>query len=93
VNRYDVLRRPVLTEKTDSLTERLNQYVFEVADGANKRQIREAVQSIFNVTVTDVHTLRLPGKGRRWGRHITKTPTWKKAVVTLAPGQKIEMFE
>jgi large subunit ribosomal protein L23 len=93
MNQYDVLRRPILTEKADVLTESRNQYVFEVAAGANKRQIRQAVEGIFNVTVTDVHTLVMPGKTRRWGRHISRTPRWKKAIVTLASGQKLALFE
>jgi len=93
MNRYEVLRRPILTEKTDVMTELNNQYVFEVALGANKRQIRDAVQGIFEVTVLDVRTMVMPGKGRRWGRHITKTPRWKKAVVTVSPGDRIELFE
>lgn len=93
MNKYDVLRRPVVTEKADMLGEQGNQYVFEVALGANKRQIRDAVQSIFSVHVADVHTMVMPGKSRRWGRHITKTAAWKKAVVTLRPGDRIELFE
>lgn len=93
MNKYDVLVRPLQTEKTDVLKELSNQYVFEVARAANKRQIKEAVQGIFNVTVLDVHTMVMPGKSRRWGRHITKTATWKKAVVTVRPGDKIDLFE
>jgi large subunit ribosomal protein L23 len=93
MNKFDVLLRPVVTEKADMLTEQGNQYVFQVAPGANKRQIKSAVQSIFGVTVTDVRTLVMPGKSRRWGRHITKTAAWKKAVVTLQPGDRIELFE
>lgn len=93
MHRYEVLRRPILTEKTDMMTERDNQYVFEVALAANKRQIRDAVQGIFEVTVVDVRTMVIPGKGRRWGRHLSKTPRWKKAVVTVQPGDRIELFE
>ena len=93
MNKFDVLRRPVVTEKADMLAEQGNKYVFEVAPRANKRQIREAVQTIFGVTVTEVRTLVMPGKSRRWGRHITKTAAWKKAIVTLRPGDRIELFE
>jgi large subunit ribosomal protein L23 len=93
MNKFDILRRPLQTEKTDVLKELSNQYVFEVAPTANKRQIRDAVQGIFNVTVLDVRTLVMPGKSRRWGRHITKTARWKKAVVTVRPGDKIDLFE
>jgi large subunit ribosomal protein L23 len=90
---YEVLLRPIQTEKTDILAEGLGQYVFEVAREANKRQIREAVEAIFEVKVADVRTMTMPGKGRRWGRHTTKTPAWKKAVVTLAPGERLDLFE
>ena len=93
MNRYDVLRRPIQTEKADVLTESRNQYVFEVATKANKRQIADAVAGIFEVTVLDVHTLVMPGKSRRWGRHVTKTSSWKKAIVTLKAGDKIELFD
>ena len=93
MNRYEVLRRPIVTEKTDRLTDLSRQYVFEVAMGANKRQVRDAVEGLFNVSVTEVRTLVMPGKQRRWGRHLSKTPRWKKAVVTIAPGDKIELFE
>ncbi len=82
-----------MTEKTDMMTELDNQYVFEVALGANKRQIRDAVQRIFEVTVLDVRTMVMPGKAARWGRHLTKTPRWKKAIVTLGPGDRIDLFE
>jgi large subunit ribosomal protein L23 len=93
MHQYDVLRRPVVTEKTDILGERSNQVVFEVHPGANKRQITEAVQALFSVNVLAVRTMMMPGKTRRWGRHHTKTPAWKKAVVTLAEGQRIEFGE
>ncbi len=93
MHRYEILRRPVLTEKTDILGEQHNQYVFEVAKRANKAQIRDAVESIFEVHVVGVRTMMMPGKPRRWGRHVTRTPSWKKAVVTLASGDRIDVFE
>jgi large subunit ribosomal protein L23 len=93
MHRYEVLRRPVLTEKTDILSEQSNQYVFEVAKGANKAQIRDAVEVIFDVKVVAVRTMVMPGKSRRWGRHVSRTPSWKKAIVTLADGDRIDMFE
>jgi large subunit ribosomal protein L23 len=93
MHKYDVLVRPITTEKTDRLTDQSNQVAFEVSTDANKRQIREAVQSIFDVRVTAVRTMIMPGKGRRWGRHLTKTPRWKKAVLTLAPGDSIDLVE
>lgn len=93
MNTFDVLRRPIHTEKTDVLQEQRNQVVFEVAPKANKTQIRQAIEAIFEVRVTEVRTMNMPGKRRRWGRHISRTPAWKKAIVTLAPGERLELFE
>jgi len=93
MHRYEVLRRPVVTEKTDVMTERHNQYVFEVARDANKRQVQDAVESIFKVHVADVRTMVIPGKTRRWGRHVARTPRWKKAVVTLVAGDRIDLIK
>lgn len=93
MHKYEVLRRPVLTEKTDILGEQHNQYVFEVAKEANKAQIKDAVETIFEVKVERVRTAVMPGKPRRWGRHTSKTPAWKKAMVTLAEGERIDLFE
>jgi large subunit ribosomal protein L23 len=93
MHKYDVLLRPVVTEKSDRLSESGNQVIFQVRTEANKRQVAEAVEAVFKVKVTDVHTMVMPGKTRRWGRHITKTPRWKKAVITLAPGDKIDLIE
>jgi large subunit ribosomal protein L23 len=90
MNRYEVLRRPMLTEKTDMLSD-LDCVVFEVALGANKRQVKEAVEGLFEVKVKKVRTLIVPGKQRRWGRRITRTAAWKKAIVTLAPGERINL--
>lgn len=89
----EVLRRPVLTEKTDLMGAELNQYVFEVHPKANKRQIGEAVAETFDVDVVRVRTMIVAGKRRRWGRHVSRTPSWKKAIVTLAPGDRIDLFE
>jgi large subunit ribosomal protein L23 len=89
---FEVLRRPVVTEKVTRQTAR-NQYTFEVALTATKIQIKEAVQRAFNVNVVSVNTSRLMGKRRRLGKHFGSTPTWKKAVVTIQEGQKIEFFE
>jgi large subunit ribosomal protein L23 len=93
MNRYEVLVRPVITEKTDLLTETQNQYVFEVARAADKAAVQDAIEAIFEVRVTDVRTMVIPGKRRRWGRHVSRTPAWKKAVVTLAAGDRIDLFE
>ncbi|MBK6768645.1 MAG: 50S ribosomal protein L23 [Ardenticatenales bacterium] len=91
MHKYDVLVRPISTEKADVLTARFNQYVFEVARGANKRQIKEAIEGIFQVTVADVRTMVIAGQVKRWGRHLSRSSTWKKAIVTLAPGDVIDL--
>jgi len=92
MNVYDVLRRPIVTEKTTLLGEQ-GQYVFEVSRDANKTMVKDAVEKRFGVTVLSVNVMRMPGKSRRFGRFVTKTPWWKKAVVTLAPGQSIEVHQ
>lgn len=89
---YEVLRRPLITEKSTLLSER-NRYVFEVAKGAAKQQIKEAVEAAFKVGVVKVNVMTVPGKMRRVGRGRVMTPSWKKAVVTVEAGQKIEFFE
>ena len=89
---YAVLLRPLVTEKTTTLTA-LNKYVFEVDLRANEDQIKEAIQLAFNVRVSDVNTMKVKGKPKRWGRKVTLRPDWKKAVVTLVPGDKIDLFE
>jgi large subunit ribosomal protein L23 len=90
---YEVLKRPIVTEKSGILASDVNQYTFEVDARANKIQVKQAVETAFGVTVVAVNMMKMPGKTRRWGRHLAKTPTWKKAVVTLAPGNRIELFE
>ena len=92
MNAYEVLRRPVITEKNTVLLEQ-NKYAFEVASGANKAQIKEAVEKAFKVKVASVNVMHVPGKMRRAGRGRGMTRSWKKAVVTLEPGNKIELFE
>jgi large subunit ribosomal protein L23 len=88
-----VIRRPIaLTEKATQLREKHNQVVFEVARTANKLQIREAVQKLFKVSVTDVNTMVMRGKDRRMGRGYSRTQNWKKAIVTLKEGDAIDFF-
>jgi large subunit ribosomal protein L23 len=90
----DVIKRPlILTEKGASLREKDNKYSFEVARGANKIQIKQAVETLFNVNVETVHTMIVRGRDRRMGRGHAKTQNWKKAIVTLAEGDKIDIFE
>ena len=89
---YQVLRRPLITEKNTALQAQ-GKYAFEVASEANKQQIKQAVEKAFKVKVTAVNVMTVPGKGRRVGRRQVLTQSWKKAIVTLKPGDKIEFFE
>jgi large subunit ribosomal protein L23 len=89
---YEVLRRPVVTEKNALLSEQ-NKYAFEVARDANKRQIKEAVEKAFKVKVTAVNVIHVHGKMRTAGRRRAMTPARKKAIVTLEKGHKIELYE
>jgi len=89
---YEVLRRPLITEK-NSVLQVQGKYAFEVAKASNKPQVKQAVEKAFKVKVTAVNIISVPGKRQRVGRQIVLTPSWKKAVVTLKPGDKIEIFE
>jgi large subunit ribosomal protein L23 len=89
---YDVLRRPIITEKGTILKDR-SKYLFEVAVEANKWQIKKAVEEAFKVKVTSVNVISVSGRRSRWGRFELVGTPWKKAVVTLEPGYKIELFE
>jgi len=89
---YQVLRRPLITEKNTALQAQ-GKYAFEVASEANKQQIKQAVEKAFKVKVTAVNVMTVPGKGRRVGRRQVLTQSWKKAIVTLKLGDKIEFFE
>ena len=90
---YAVVKRPLITEKSMSMAG-LGKYVFEVNIKANKHEIADAVKEIFSVEVLNVNTLRVKGKKKRMGRFPEgKTADWKKAYVTLKPGQRIEIFE
>ncbi len=91
---YDVLKRPIVTEKTNAQVGADNQYTFEVDRRANKMQVKDAVETAFNVAVTEVNIVNIPAKKGRYGRLlVTKKPAYKKAVVTLAPGSTIQFFE
>jgi large subunit ribosomal protein L23 len=83
----------LITEKNTALQAPLGKYAFEVADGANKEQIKQAVEKAFNVGVTQVNVMTISGKRRRMRGRIIMTQPWKKAIVTLKPGDKIELFE
>ncbi|MGQ9525417.1 MAG: 50S ribosomal protein L23 [Armatimonadota bacterium] len=90
---YSILERPIISEKSMKAAGE-GKYTFKVRKDANKIEIRKAVEKAFNVRVVRVNTLIVKGEMRRWGRRPAgKTPDWKKAIVTLAPGQKIDVFE
>jgi large subunit ribosomal protein L23 len=90
---HEILIRPLITEKTTTLQEDENTYVFEVGRGANKIQIKRAIEAVFSVNVEDVRTLIYRGKVKRFGRHQGKRSNWKKAYVRLAEGDSINLFE
>ncbi len=92
---YDILRRPIITEKTSFQSGKLNQYVFEVDRKATKAQIKEAVEVLFDVDVIRVNVTNAPAKRsrRRNRRLLVRRPGYKKAIVTLKPGDTIDVFE
>lgn len=92
---YEIIKRPVITEKSNFQSDVLGQYTFEVDRRANKHQVKDAVETVFGVTVVNVRIINMPAKRvRRYGRReVVRRIGWKKAVVTLAPGDRIEIFE
>jgi large subunit ribosomal protein L23 len=88
-----IVRRAMISEKGTRLREKQNGYLFEVSRDANKIEIKRAIEAIFNVKVDSVRTIRVHGKPKRQGRFAGHRPDWKKALVTLAKGQSIELFE
>lgn len=92
-NPYQIVKRPLLTEKSDRLRETNNQYCFEVAVGANKLEVKAAIESLFEVKVSSVRIQNRIGKAKRMGRFTGKRADWKKAIVTLKEGEVIELFE
>lgn len=92
MNHHEVLRRPIITEKSGLQSEYLNRYTFEVDVRANKHQVRDAVEHVFDVQVVSVNVMNVRGKSRRLGKVTGRTRDWKKAIVTLAPGQSIQFF-
>jgi large subunit ribosomal protein L23 len=93
VNLHEVIRRPLVTEKSNIAREEYNLVTFAVDPRANKHEIKRAVEELFDVRVVDVRTIRMPRKSRRVGRFMGRKPEWKKALVRLAEGQRIEFFE
>jgi large subunit ribosomal protein L23 len=90
---HDIIIRPIVTEKTTLQKEMYNQVSFEVDRRANRIEIRKAIEHIFAVRVADVKTMHINGKVKRRGRVLGKRKDWKKAIVTLLPGERIEFFE
>lgn len=89
---YNVIKRPLLTEKSTGLKEH-GKYAFEVAPEATKIDVRQAVEKLFKVKVLDVKTMHYDGKAKRVGHNLGRKRNWKKAIVTLKEGSKIELFE
>jgi len=93
MNQYDVIVRPIVTEKSSLLKDGGNQYVFEVARTANKIEIAKAVERLFKVKVMSVHVMNMEGKKRRLGKFSGKRPDWRKAIVKVNRKDKISFFE
>lgn len=93
MNTTDVILKPVVTEKSTVARELSNVVTLAVDPRANKHEIKRAVETLFEVQVLGVRTIRMPRKSRRVGRFVGRKPEWKKAIVTLAEGQGIEFFE
>ncbi len=90
---YNIVKRPLITEKTSIQKETANQVSFEVERTANRVEIKKAVENIFNVKVAGVRTMQIKGKTKQRGRIVGKRRDWKKAIVTLMPGERIDFFE
>ncbi len=90
---YEIIRRPLITEKTNIQKEIANQLTFEVDRRANRIEIKRAIETAFKVRVASVQTMQVKGKVKRRGRNIGKRRDWKKAIVTLMPGERIDFFE
>lgn len=90
---YDIIKRPLITEKTSIQKEAANQVSFEVDRRANRVEIRRAIELLFKVRVSAVKTMHVKGKVKQRGRIVGKRRDWKKAIVTLMPGERIDFFE
>ncbi len=90
---YQIIKKPLITEKGTRQKEQLNQLAFEVDRRANKILVQEAIETIFKVKVLSVRVMNVRGKERRVGRNVGRKADWKKAIVRLAPGENIEFFE
>ena len=93
MNRFEIIKRPLDTEKLDRMRDRENKFAFEIDMKANKTEVKQAIEQLFKVKVLDVKTAIVRGKFRRLGRTQGQRPNWKKAVVTLKEGDAIQLFE
>lgn len=93
MNRFEIIKRPLDTEKLDRMRDRENKFSFEVAMGSNKTEIKQAIEGLFKVKVLAVKTAIVRGKMRRIGKSSGMRPNWKKAIVTLKEGDAISLFE
>ena len=93
MNKYEVIKKPLVTEKSTLLQGMNNQYVFAVNPKATKKDIKSAVEGLFKVNVNKVNVANFSGKWKRVGKNTGKTSNWKKAIVSLAKGDSIEFFE
>lgn len=90
---YEIIKRPLITEKTNIQKEIANQLTFEVDRRANRIEIKQAIETAFKVRVAKIQTMQVRGKTKRRGRFVGKRRDWKKAIVTLMPGERIDFFE
>lgn len=90
---YEIIKRPLITEKTNIQKEIANQLTFEVDRHANRIEIKRAIEAAFKVKVASVQTMQVKGKVKRRGRTLGKRRDWKKAIITLMPGERIDFFE
>lgn len=92
-NAYEIIKRPLITEKLSARQAEQNAYAFEVDRRANKIEISQAIEQIFKVKVVKVNTVTMPGKNRRFGARVSAKRPWKKAIATLRKGDRIEIYE
>lgn len=90
---FSVIKKPIISEKSTALAEVANRYVFKVDQSASKTEIKQAIEQLFKVKVKAVNTMLMHGKNKRVGRFEVKRSNWKKAIITLQAGQKIELFQ
>lgn len=93
MNRHDLIIRPLLTEKSTALREAHRKFCFVVRQEANRKEVKRAIEETLNVKVEKVHILNVLGKEKRLNRFVGKRPDWKKAIVTLKEGEKLDLFE